>query len=86
MLPQENESVKKISKKGLTSMSCSIIIMTQSSEGDETMSETGKKILQVIGSALPKMSEAERERFLTFAEGMAFMAEKHRAEQERASA
>ncbi len=36
------------------------------------MSEKEKQILESLGKAIPAMSELEKERFLGFAEGMAF--------------
>ena len=38
------------------------------------MTENELKILSTICQAFPKMTDADKERFLTFSEGMAFMA------------
>lgn len=38
------------------------------------MTENEMKIIATICQAFPKMTEADKERFLTFSEGMAFMA------------
>ncbi len=40
------------------------------------MSETEKKILETFGQIIPKLSELEREKLLSFGEGMAFMKQK----------
>lgn len=39
------------------------------------MSDKEKQILENLGKALPAMTELEKERFLGFAEGMAFKAD-----------
>lgn len=39
------------------------------------MSEKEKQILENLGRAIPAMTELEKERFLGFAEGMAFKAD-----------
>lgn len=38
------------------------------------MAENEKKIIATIAQALPKMTEREKERLLSFSEGMAYMA------------
>lgn len=38
------------------------------------MTDTEKKILEVFGQLIPKMTEAEKDRLLAFGEGMATMA------------
>jgi len=38
------------------------------------VSETEKKLMEIFGKTLPTMTELEKERFLVFGEGMAFMA------------
>lgn len=40
------------------------------------MSETEKKILETFGQIIPTLSELEREKLLSFGEGMAFMKQK----------
>lgn len=40
------------------------------------MSETEKKILDTFGKVIPRLSEMEREKLLSFGEGMAFMKQK----------
>ena len=39
--------------------------------------DTGEKIIREIGALVPKLTEIEKEKFLSFAEGMAFMAKKN---------
>lgn len=46
------------------------------------MSETEKKILETFGQIIPTLSELEREKLLSFGEGMAFMKQKNE-EQEK---
>lgn len=41
------------------------------------MSETEKKILETFGQIIPTLSELEREKLLSFGEGMAFMKQKN---------
>lgn len=40
------------------------------------MSEKEKKILETFGKVIPDLSEMEKEKLLSFGEGMAFMKEK----------
>lgn len=40
------------------------------------MSEKEKKILETFGEVLPKLSELEKEKLLSFGEGMAFKAQR----------
>lgn len=37
------------------------------------MSEKEKQILETLGNVLPKLNEVEREKLLSFGEGMAFV-------------
>ena len=37
------------------------------------MLDKDKRIMEACGNLLPRLSEAEKERFLTFTEGMAFI-------------
>lgn len=37
------------------------------------MGETEKKIMETCGKLVPRLSEREKEKFLTFTEGMAFL-------------
>lgn len=39
------------------------------------MSEKEKQIMETFGKVIPKLSELEREKLLSFGEGMAFKAE-----------
>lgn len=43
------------------------------------MSEKEKKILETFGEVLPKLSELEQEKLLSFGEGMAFKADAREA-------
>lgn len=47
------------------------------------MSATDTKILDIFADLLPKIQPADKDRFLAYAEGMAFMAAKQAAEAER---
>ena len=47
------------------------------------MSEKEKQIMETFGKIIPQMSELEKEKLLSFGEGMVFMKEKQRAEQEK---
>jgi hypothetical protein len=40
------------------------------------MSEREKQILETFGKVIPKLSEMEKEKLLSFGEGMAFMKDK----------
>lgn len=42
------------------------------------MSEKEKKILETFGKVIPLLTELEKEKLLSFGEGMAFKAEKQR--------
>lgn len=44
------------------------------------MSEKEKKILETFEKVLPEMSEIEKEKLLSFGEGMAFMKDKENKE------
>ena len=50
---------------------------------DKTMSEKEKKILETFEKVLPELSEMEREKLLSFGEGMAFMKEKQKESSEK---
>lgn len=39
------------------------------------MTDKDKKIIETCGEMLPRMSEGEKEKFLTFTEGMAFLSD-----------
>lgn len=43
------------------------------------MAEKEREILETIGRALPKMTDGEKEKLLSFSEGMAFMADEREA-------
>ena len=43
------------------------------------MPETEKKIMQTCGALIAHMSELEKEKFLSFAEGMAFLSSRSRS-------
>lgn len=45
------------------------------------MSDIDVRVMEFFDKVLPKMSESDKERLLCFGEGMAFMADKLRAEQ-----
>lgn len=42
------------------------------------MSEKEKKILETFGKVIPDLSEMEKEKLLSFGEGMAFMKDKQK--------
>lgn len=44
------------------------------------MSEKQKEIMETLNKVMPKMTDTEREKLLSFAEGMAFMADRRPAE------
>lgn len=46
------------------------------------MSEKEKKILKTFEKVLPEMSEIEKEKLLSFGEGMAFMKDKENKEKD----
>lgn len=48
------------------------------------MSETGKKILETFGKAIPGMTDLEKEKLLAFGEGMAFMADQRKGSTQNA--
>lgn len=45
------------------------------------MSEKEKKILETFGKVIPDLSEMEKEKLLSFGEGMAFMKDKQKKEE-----
>lgn len=45
------------------------------------MSEKGKQILDTLGKAIPRLTEQEKEKLLSFSEGVAFMADRHTSDQ-----
>lgn len=45
------------------------------------MSEKEKKILETFGKVIPDLSEMEKEKLLSFGEGMAFMKDKKKKEE-----
>ena len=45
------------------------------------MSEKEKKILETIGKVIPDLSEMEKEKLLSFGEGMAFMKDRQKKEE-----
>ena len=47
------------------------------------MSEKEKKILETFEKVLPELSEMEREKLLSFGEGMAFMKERQKESTEK---
>lgn len=46
------------------------------------MSEDTKKILETFGKVIPEMTELEREKLLSFGEGIAFKTEQQKKERE----
>ena len=49
------------------------------------MSEKEKKILETFGKVIPNLSDMEKEKLLSFGEGMAFMKGKQKAEESNQS-
>lgn len=47
------------------------------------MSEDAKKILETFGKVIPEMTELEREKLLSFGEGIAFKTEQQKKEREK---
>lgn len=47
-------------------------------KGSGCMSEKEKKILETFGKVIPDLSEMEKEKLLSFGEGMAFMKDKQK--------
>ena len=45
------------------------------------MSEKEKKILETFGKVIPDLSEMEKEKLLSFGEGMAFMKDRQKKEE-----
>lgn len=45
------------------------------------MSEREKKILETFGKIIPQLSDIEKEKLLSFGEGMAFMKDKQKKEE-----
>ena len=45
------------------------------------MSEKEKKILETFGKVIPDLSEMEKEKLLSFGEGMAFMKDRKKKEE-----
>ena len=43
------------------------------------MTEKEKKIMQTCGALVPRLTEQEKDRFLTFTEGMAFLSSRSRS-------
>ena len=52
---------------------------------DKTMSDKEKQILETFEKVLPELSEMEREKLLSFGEGMAFMKERQKESTEKES-
>lgn len=50
------------------------------------MSEQQKKFLDAINAAMPRMTELEQEKLLSFGEGLAFMTQGRETAQSRAGA
>lgn len=50
------------------------------------MTEQQKKFLETINKAMPRMTELEQEKLLSFGEGLAFMARERESVQSGASA
>ena len=50
-------------------------------KGSDRMSEKEKKILETFGKVIPDLSEMEKEKLLSFGEGMAFMKDKQKKEE-----
>lgn len=46
------------------------------------MSELEKKALETFGKVIPKLSERDKERVLNFGEGMAFVIDRQKANEE----
>jgi hypothetical protein len=47
------------------------------------MSDKEKQILETIGNVLPDMTEMEKEKLLSFGEGMAFMKDRQKKEDDK---
>ena len=66
-------------KTGLTDVRYTRIIATKAQYNagrSKAMTETEKKILETFERIIPTLSELEREKLLSFGEGMAFMKQK----------
>ena len=50
------------------------------------MTEKEKKIMQTCGALVPRLTEQEKDRFLSFTEGMAFLSSRSRSIMTRDSA
>ena len=50
-------------------------------KGGRVMSEKGKQVIENLERLIPKMSESEVDRLISFGEGMAFMKEQQETKQ-----